>query len=429
MSVCRFVEDDYPDKQKVIRKLGSGGFGEVLLAEIEGQTYAVKTSNLNPDGSIPYYGIADLQSMILFDHVPEIIHAQGVCINSKTNRSVIYMDPMRGTLLDYVNQASYVNRLREFPKVLTAIVRGLYIMQSFELFHLDIKTPNILLNWDEHQVIQQVKISDFGLSREIYLPSVISGTYGYLSPEAMRASPFDVQVNKLDIWALGITLYEYLTKRQLFKGTPGVYANEIKSMSTSYDQPLNIPWGNTNQIPANITKIIQQMLTINPNKRPSIFDIAHILKINISSSYIQSLYPVESYRNLTIDAWPWILNVYSKLGGDTSIPLIAIENIGRLKEQNIQVVSVVLYLVWNYVSQSTLPIDRYIQQSRVKINQQQFINYQKVIISELGFVLCNPRISPAIKRLRRKIPKTSTLQTLSTYNTQYFNQPISKWFK
>ena len=51
--------------------------------------------------------------------------------------------------------------------ILYQILRALYYLHSANIIHRDLKPQNILINVDknDHKVIKEVKIADFGLSR------------------------------------------------------------------------------------------------------------------------------------------------------------------------------------------------------------------------------------------------------------------------
>lgn len=78
-------------------------------------------------------------------------------------------------------------------------------IHNLKLIHRDIKPENILL--DENF---NVKLCDFGwscfLDDDDFRTSVC-GTYEYMSPEILGSR---VHTNKVDIWCLGIFLYEML---------------------------------------------------------------------------------------------------------------------------------------------------------------------------------------------------------------------------
>lgn len=116
-------------------------------------------------------------------------------------------------LLEYAANGSlffYIHSINGLPEMLalrffyqTAL--AVQYLHDNKLIHRDIKPENILL--DEHF---NVKLCDFGWS--CYLEdddcrTSVCGTYEYMSPEILYAG---AHTGKVDIWCLGILLYEML---------------------------------------------------------------------------------------------------------------------------------------------------------------------------------------------------------------------------
>jgi len=121
-----------------------------------------------------------------------------------------------GSLYDCLYQRSRVPVKFSFSKKLTIIseiVSGMTYLHYLEnpVFHLDLKTANILLDAN-----YSVRIADFGLSKLCGQNSVmnfIGGTPYYMAPEILMGA-FDLQNGaKADMYAFAVLVNEFLDER------------------------------------------------------------------------------------------------------------------------------------------------------------------------------------------------------------------------
>ncbi|VDM97486.1 unnamed protein product, partial [Onchocerca ochengi] len=138
---------------------------------------------------------------------------------------------------------------------------GLEYMHSKQILHRDLKTQNILLN--KKRTI--VKLSDFGISKELStrsLASTIIGTPNYLSPEICEGRAYN---QKSDLWALGCVLYELAELRRAFDGEnlPSI----VMKITKGRHNPISEHWSD------DLKQLVNSILDVNENKRPLLKEI------------------------------------------------------------------------------------------------------------------------------------------------------------
>ncbi|OWB85972.1 nucleotide binding protein [[Candida] boidinii] len=129
--------------------------------------------------------------------------------------------------------------LKESKQVFRDVISGLEYLHNQGIIHRDIKPSNLLVSEDNI-----VKISDFGVSFAASLDgnnefelAKTAGTPAFLAPELCKTDGSEVKVTyKIDIWALGVTLYCLLFGRLPFEAK-----SEFVLFDTINNEPLSFP--------------------------------------------------------------------------------------------------------------------------------------------------------------------------------------------
>ncbi len=205
---------------RLIRLLGKGGMGAVYLAEQEflGRLVALKV--IRPD--LIGFSAAKGRFEREVDAVAKLRHPNIVTVYSAgEDKGVPYlvMELVPGHGLDELigNTNGKPLPLPLALKIGAQVARALHCAHEQGVLHRDVKPSNIRITPDERALLL-----DFGLARSKESASItktgeFQGTPNYVAPEQIGGK-FDRQDGRLDVFALGATLYECVTGRLPFPG-------------------------------------------------------------------------------------------------------------------------------------------------------------------------------------------------------------------
>jgi Nif-specific regulatory protein len=140
--------------------------------------------------------------------------------------------------------------------VILQIASALHHIHHLGIIHMDLKPSNILV--DENG---KAKIMDFGVAVESHqvLDRQIRGTLHYMAPEVLRQDRID---SRVDLYALGMTLYETVTG-----ALPGYGKPPIDVIRMHLDEEIRRPSGINPQVPEALERIIMKLLEKDPRQR------------------------------------------------------------------------------------------------------------------------------------------------------------------
>ncbi len=216
---------------EILSPLGAGGMGEV---------YRARDSKLDRDVAVkvlPQLLSTDAAALARFEReakaVAALSHPNILAIfDFGTHEGTAYavMELLEGETLRQRLLSEGAIPPRKAAEIAQAVGLGLAAAHDRGIVHRDLKPENLFLTKDG-----RAKILDFGLAREMSLPSsedthsptiapatepgTVLGTVGYMSPEQVRGQSAD---HRSDIFSLGAVLYEMLSGNRAFRGETAV---------------------------------------------------------------------------------------------------------------------------------------------------------------------------------------------------------------
>jgi serine/threonine protein kinase len=253
----KFGNGDQPLPGFTIKRgVGIGGFGEVYFATNDaGKEVALKQIQRNLD--VEVRGVRQCMNL---KH-PNLIALYDIQFDA-AEQGWIVMEYVAGmSLRDAIEAQPQGLPHAELERWFSQIVAGVAYLHDHGIVHRDLKPANIF----EDQGL--VKIGDYGLSKFISCSrrggqTESVGTFHYMAPEIGRGE----YGKEIDVYALGIMLYEMATGEVPFDGES---SQEIIMKHLTADPDLS-------RVSTPVREVVAQALTKNPAARTS--DVRELLR-------------------------------------------------------------------------------------------------------------------------------------------------------
>jgi serine/threonine-protein kinase len=256
---------------QMIRILGKGGMGSVMLARSvkDGRVVAVKT--LLPEVAVSEQSLKrflreiEVASSLRHPHIVSYIE-------HGTHNGIVYLvtefvggmdaakfSKTRGGRLDY----------REVVIIIEQTLGALDFAHSQGFVHRDIKEQNILVDGSYPNYV--AKLTDFGLAKSfmqtgmsgVTMVGDVAGTIAYMPPEQVR--DFKEVKPPSDIYAVGMTAYSLMTGAHALDISPRAGISEtVKAIFEKPIVPINtrLP-----EVPRRVAAVIETAIAKEPKLR------------------------------------------------------------------------------------------------------------------------------------------------------------------
>ncbi|MGK2901604.1 MAG: serine/threonine-protein kinase [Mycobacterium sp.] len=208
----------------VIRCLGTGGMGEVYLAQHprlpRQDALKILRAGVSADDEYRqrFEREADIAATLWHPHIVGV-HDRGV----HDGQLWIAMDYVPGTDTARLMKEHHPSGLpgKQVEEIVSAVADALDYAHQRNLLHRDVKPANILIS-DTQSAGRRILLADFGIARwsddvsGLTATNMTVGTVSYAAPEQLMGNPVD---GRADQYALAATAYELLTGRPPFRNS------------------------------------------------------------------------------------------------------------------------------------------------------------------------------------------------------------------
>jgi len=270
--------DFISNRYKVIKRVGKGGFGTVVLVEdkVVDDEYILKFLNpaFSSDEGVVKRFTHELRYSRKVTH-ENIIRIYDFLTFGKSYAISMEYFPSH-SLSDELDKG-VPKDMKRMVKILRGICKGMATAQQVDVVHRDLKPANILIDdFDE------VKIVDFGLAAaasqmdsRITKTGILVGTPTYMAPEQARGEDID---SRTDIYSLGVIMYRIFTGRPPYEEKDPM-STLLKHVEGKAKPPMSV----NPEIPEQLQVIIQKAMRVKPDDRYQTFnefvsDLSMLLK-------------------------------------------------------------------------------------------------------------------------------------------------------
>lgn len=249
---------------EMIRMLGQGGMGSVMLARSvrDGRAVAIKTL-------LPEVAVSD-QSLKRFMREIEVAaslrHRNIVSyLEHGTHNGIVYLVTEYVGGMDAARLAKHRGGklpFQEVVKIIEQTLDALHFAHVQGFVHRDIKEQNILV--DGSFPNYHAKLTDFGLSKSykqtgmsgVTMVGDVAGTIAYMPPEQVR--DFKEVRPPSDIYGVGMTAYSLLTGAHALDISPKAGISE--TVKAIFEKPVVPISSRIQEIPSQVSSVIEKAL-------------------------------------------------------------------------------------------------------------------------------------------------------------------------
>ena len=248
--------------------IGRGAMGKVWKSSVRqtGALVAIKVLNteFSEDREVVARFVQERSVFLRLDH-PNVVPVRDLIVEGST--MAVVMDLVEGPTLRQVLAEPAAVEPNVACRLGAQMAAGLTAAHAAGVVHRDLKPENVLLEPDR----SVARITDFGIAHLTYGASItratrMIGTPEYMAPELAQRGPVSAAV---DIYALGVILYEMLAGARPFDGD-----HPMAVLRRHAEEPPQRPSGLSDEL----WELVAACLAKDPAIRPEAADLEERLR-------------------------------------------------------------------------------------------------------------------------------------------------------
>ncbi|KAL2252310.1 UNVERIFIED_CONTAM: Wall-associated receptor kinase-like 14, partial [Sesamum indicum] len=196
------------------QQLGTGAYGTVYAGKLHNDEWvAIKKIRYRDHDSIEQV-MNEIKLLSSVSH-PNLVRLLGCCIENG-EQILVYEYMPNGTLSHHLQREGgsvlpWTIRLTIAAETAHAIAH-LHSATNPPIYHRDIKSSNILLDYNFHSKVADFGLSRFGMTDDSHVSTAPQGTPGYVDPQYHQNFHLS---DKSDVYSFGVVLVEIITAKKV----------------------------------------------------------------------------------------------------------------------------------------------------------------------------------------------------------------------
>jgi serine/threonine protein kinase len=264
---------------ELVKLLGEGAMGQVFQARHARLGRQVALKLLKPHHAqdkgllARFFQEAKTVNQVNHEHIVEIHDFVEDVRPDGSPQAYCVMELLVGQTLHQLNEKQALP-LALIIKIMRQVCQGLAAAHRVGVVHRDVKPDNIFIA-ERSGATEYVKLLDFGVAKQTGAKldggtrtGVIMGTPEYMAPEQAAGREVDRHV---DIWAVGVVLYELLCGRRPYDAE--AFGQLVVDLNTKPIPPLPVNARSGEEIPPRLRALVTRCLSRRPQERPDTMEV------------------------------------------------------------------------------------------------------------------------------------------------------------